>query len=120
MGKFSATIMIVMLSQWALAFQATCKIVSSSVRGIEKVTVSGPMQERHFRLRLFDRFNNQIETGACDFSGECYERDDRTLNFDVLTRLHVRIIEIRRNVLKMTVYPYVRQGVLNVECRIQR
>jgi len=118
--KFLAIVALTFASLASNAADTVCKITNSSARGIEKVTISGPMHERDFRLRLFDQDNRQIETGVCDFSGECFDRDERTLAYDIPSRLYVRVRERRGRDLKMTIYPYVRQGVVDVECRILR
>ncbi len=120
MNKILTIASFLLFAQVTQAFQTSCEITDSSARGIEEVTVAGPMNEHDFRIRLFDQSGTQIETGACDFSGECYERDDRTLSYDVLSDMYISVIEDTENTLRMKVYPSVRQGVIDIDCKILR
>lgn len=120
MKHFLALTALLIFSQGVQAFQSVCKITSSSVLEVAKVTVKGPMIERDFRLRLFDQQDRQIETGACDFSGHCYDRDDRNFSYTVRSPLSLRVTEKDKSILKMTIYPSIQQGAVDVECRLQR
>lgn len=119
--KFGLSFLFVLVignTAFALAkWDAKCSIKDSSIRGLESVIVAGPLSDRNFRLRLMDHQGRQLETGACDFSGECYSKDWHGYN-DVLEGLSVRVTLKSIKSLKMDVYSSI-SGSAKLECKIR-
>ncbi len=95
-------------------WEARCKVKKSSTNAVKSVVLSGPLSDRDFRLRLLDQNGNQLETGACDFTGECYSKDWTGHN-DVLESLSIKFKKNPNRKLNLEIFSGINR-LAELEC----
>lgn len=90
MTTFLALTILSSAAQATEKMNLVCIVLDSSIPGLYSAKVEGPVSDRAFRVRLLDNSGKQIDTGACEQTGECYTKD-WTGYHDTLSALRVKL-----------------------------